>query len=680
MNSSFYNGVSGMKTQQFGIDVWANNISNVNTYGFRSSTPEFSSIFSTTLTTAYYGAAMSDIGYGARAQTTALDLTQGSFENTDNPFDLALGGEGWFGVQGVGGENYYTRAGNFYFDADGNLVDQNGYKLLGTLGNNIAPAQIDASKLIDYGYVYGVDERTLVDGYEISKIDTISLAPPSEQTTITLPSSLYMPAVPTQNISFQANLDPETEVEIIDIDLDPLDYVSTITPSGSPSVTFPSSTLNYDGTVTIEGSITNTSGILNPQENDAILITITDANGQSIQRTASLNSDLQTWSLENAQIDDLDTSGELTISVALRTEQEIPNEERFTYTVIAPNGDKDLLDLRFTQQLPKSGDTTSWDIDAKILKYYEPYEILQYDPTQSYDPNLYTIENGQVVKNYDPNEYYIDTTSKKVYSIVDAQVGEITFAGNGALLDYTLGALDNSGYALNLDLGESLETQSVTNFSQSIQDDTIYISGSGLTHGDNLEVTITDNGGNIITVPVLVKEGGTWSLEYDVSSFDQANTTVEVTHIINSGWEGLVSNTALEKDTIITDKDGAAEGLLTGYSVDETGQILAQFTNSQTIPVAKIAIFQFQNDQGLSSLDGSIFQATANSGEPIFYTDENGNYIQTTKILSNSLEVSNVNLATALTELIVMQKAFSSNAKTITTSDEMIQNAIEMKQ
>jgi|GEM_PF-116007 len=684
MNSSFYNGIAGTKTHQFGMDVWADNISNVNNDGFRSKTPEFSSIFATTMTDTYYGAAMSDKSYGSQAQTTALNLSQGPLRTTDNPFDLALGGEGWFGVRGQDGGDYFTRTGSFSFDSSGTLVDNNGFKLLGTLGNNIVPAQIEASKLVDYGYIYGVDERRLVDGYAITKIESITLTAPTAQSEITLPDNLYMPAKPTQNITVIANLDPKPDVKITDIPLNESDYQSIITPASAPqegeeSTFTPSSILNPDGTITLQGSITNTDGIISPKTQDEILITITDANGKSAQRSASLDEDLQTWKIENANISELDTTGELTMTTVIRTQQEVPNEERFTTTVISPNGDKDILDLRFRQQLPQTGDTTTWDAKATILKYHEPYEIRQYDPTQTYDEDQYTIENGQVIKNYDPNEFFVDKNAKKVYKIIDSKEGEITFAGSGALLNHTLGTLDNGGYELNLNLGENLERATVTEFEQNIEDNIMRVNGAGLKKGDILQITLNDGQGHAITQSITVKEDGIWEFSHDISAFDAQNTTVEVIHVVNSGWNGIVSNEALDKATIIQDEDGVAQGYLVDYSMDSQGQVVAQFTNSQSIPVAKIAVYHFQNDQGLSSVGGNHFQATVNSGNAIFYTDKNGNFIQNTPIMSNRLEGSNVNLTTALTELIVMQKAFSSNAKSITTSDEMIQNAIQMK-
>lgn len=90
-------------------------------------------------------------------------------------------------------------------------------------------------------------------------------------------------------------------------------------------------------------------------------------------------------------------------------------------------------------------------------------------------------------------------------------------------------------------------------------------------------------------------------------------------------------------------------------------------------------MYHFQNDQGLTSVSSNLFAESSNSGEAIFYTKENGESFLGSKIYSHKLEGSNVSLATALTELIIVQKAFDASAKSITTSDELLKNAINMK-
>jgi len=126
-------------------------------------------------------------------------------------------------------------------------------------------------------------------------------------------------------------------------------------------------------------------------------------------------------------------------------------------------------------------------------------------------------------------------------------------------------------------------------------------------------------------------------------------------------------------------QNGIEEGYLKNYEIDDFGRINAFFSNSKMITLAQIPIFHFQNDQGLESLGGNLFKETSNSNKAILYSNENGEYISGAKILSQKLETSNVNFGEAMTELIITQKAFSSAAKTVTTSDQMIQKAINMK-
>lgn len=139
-----------------------------------------------------------------------------------------------------------------------------------------------------------------------------------------------------------------------------------------------------------------------------------------------------------------------------------------------------------------------------------------------------------------------------------------------------------------------------------------------------------------------------------------------------------VTSTAQAKSISIA-QDGVREGILKDYYTNDSGNILAQFTNGQVRSVAKVALYHFQNEQGLAKMGDNIYSQSANSGAAFFYKDAGGKSIYGAKIASNTLEQSNVDLAQALTEIIVTQKAYDANAKSITTSNEMLQRAIELK-
>ena len=103
MVRSLYNGVSGVRTQGFSMDVWANNIANINNVGFTASIPEFKSIFYQTSFAAGNNPTQDQIGLGATGMTTALSFyKQGPFMKTDNDLDMAIGGKGFFGVTKIG--------------------------------------------------------------------------------------------------------------------------------------------------------------------------------------------------------------------------------------------------------------------------------------------------------------------------------------------------------------------------------------------------------------------------------------------------------------------------------------------------------------------------------------------------------------------------------------------------
>jgi flagellar hook protein FlgE len=139
MMRSLYSGVSGLKNHQTRMDVIANNISNVNTIGYKASRTVFADIYSQTVKTAS-GATISggginaaQIGLGVKLAAIDILHTSAATSRTDNTLDLAIEGDGFFVIQS-GDSKYYTRAGNFYLDNDGNLVTSGGDYVLGLTG------------------------------------------------------------------------------------------------------------------------------------------------------------------------------------------------------------------------------------------------------------------------------------------------------------------------------------------------------------------------------------------------------------------------------------------------------------------------------------------------------------------------------------------------------------------
>ena len=137
MLRSLYSAATGMVAQQTQIDVVSNNISNVNTIGYKKQRAEFADLFYQTME--YAGTATSttttsptgiSVGLGVRPTAITKEFTQGNFKETGNNLDVAIQGDGFFQVQLPDGRIGYTRDGAFKLDAQGNVVTSDGYKLV----------------------------------------------------------------------------------------------------------------------------------------------------------------------------------------------------------------------------------------------------------------------------------------------------------------------------------------------------------------------------------------------------------------------------------------------------------------------------------------------------------------------------------------------------------------------
>ncbi|MDD3325342.1 MAG: flagellar basal-body rod protein FlgG [Sulfurospirillaceae bacterium] len=137
MIRSLYTAATGMIAQQTQIDTTSNNISNVNTIGYKKQRAEFADLMYQTME--YAGTATSttsvsptgiEVGLGVRPTAIAKMFTQGNFKETGNPLDMAITGNGFFQIQLPDGTTAYTRNGSFKLDNEGNIVNSDGYRLL----------------------------------------------------------------------------------------------------------------------------------------------------------------------------------------------------------------------------------------------------------------------------------------------------------------------------------------------------------------------------------------------------------------------------------------------------------------------------------------------------------------------------------------------------------------------
>ena len=137
MMRSLYTAASGMTGQQFNIDTISNNLSNVNTTGFKQNRADFedllyqtSRIAGTPATEVTVVPVGIQVGHGVKVAASQKIFTQGSLQQTENVSDLAIQGEGFFRVLLFDGTYGYTRDGAFKIDSEGQLVTSNGYRVM----------------------------------------------------------------------------------------------------------------------------------------------------------------------------------------------------------------------------------------------------------------------------------------------------------------------------------------------------------------------------------------------------------------------------------------------------------------------------------------------------------------------------------------------------------------------
>jgi len=124
--NALFTAVSGLDSNQTYLGVIGNNIANSNTIGFKSSSPIFENLVSQTLS----GTSNSQEGLGTDVFSIQQQFTQGAMENTSNPLDMAVDGNGFFIVQAPNGSTYYTRNGTFSENANGQIVDSTGQNVV----------------------------------------------------------------------------------------------------------------------------------------------------------------------------------------------------------------------------------------------------------------------------------------------------------------------------------------------------------------------------------------------------------------------------------------------------------------------------------------------------------------------------------------------------------------------
>lgn len=659
MLKSLWNGVNGVKTQNLGVDITANNISNVNTIGFKRTSSEFADIFYQRVVSR--SANPAEIGSGSLLSASKVVYEQGSFTDGGGEFDVALMGKGFFGVRGFS-QTYYTRNGEFTRDGNNYLVDASGNFVLGTVNPNLVPTQFSDRVAQAMGRLNGTNDL-VTSGFTVNNPNQdFTIAPSTMQTKLFVPSKnmYYFPEVTTQATfkgTISAVLNTATQKTGLKLtQADDTTSIATFKPT-NVKVSFGGTMQAGQGTkgdkveVVLNDGKTDKNYEIELDENLNFKGEITlpdDFDSTNVKvKSAKLkpaNGGAETEIKDNLPtITKTATTGTLNGDLAGATQTDTKGEDNKPLAAQIQNGDRVVITLR--------------DKNGKTLI-----------------TNELTIDNDKKfsLTNLNATDGF-DMASASVTSIT--QVGERSTYEDKAfgVRVYNLdGSVSSLKYNLHL-----------TNTNRTEKDDFIYEVVAGV-YDDNGALIGSESRGQIIfdkfgslkqntLTSVPNPQGGTININFGTP------TNSPSTDRTGAGWDGVYILPESKSDAITASGNGVAEGFFNRYQIEQDGSIVVQFTNGKTATVGKLALYTFINEQGLAVVGGNNFMETSNSGAASFLYDNEGKLVRPALFVGQKLEMSNTDLSTELTNLIVMQRGFEASSKSITTSDSMLQTAIGLK-
>lgn len=660
MLKSLWNGVNGVKTQNLGVDITANNISNVNTIGFKRTSSEFADIFYQRVVSR--SANPAEIGSGSLLSASKVVYEQGSFTDGGGEFDVALMGKGFFGVRGFS-QTYYTRNGEFTRDGNNYLVDASGNFVLGTVNPNLVPTQFSDRVAQAMGRLNGTNDL-VTSGFTVNNPNQdFTIAPSTMQTKLFVPSKnmYYFPEVTTQ-ATFKGTISAvlNTATQKTGLNLTQADGTTSI-------ATFKPTNVK----VSFGGSVQANQGAA---ENDEVEITLTD--GKDPEKTQIYKTKLDknlNFTSEVTIPDDFDTTNvSIKSAVVKKQGQADITINGTTLTKTATTGTLS-GNLAGATQTDTKGDGGK-PLAAQIQNGDRVVITLK-------DKNGKTLTTNELTIDNDKNFPLTNLNATDGFDMASASVVSITQVGERSTYeDKAFGVrvynLDGSVSSLKYNLH-------LTNTNRTEKDDFIYEVVAGV-YDDNGALIGTESRGQITfdkfgslkqntLTSVPNPQGGVININFGTP------TNSPSTDRTGAGWDGVYILPDSKSDAITASGNGVAEGFFNRYQIEQDGSIVVQFTNGKTATVGKLALYTFINEQGLAVVGGNNFMETSNSGAASFLYDNEGKLVRPALFVGQKLEMSNTDLSTELTNLIVMQRGFEASSKSITTSDSMLQTAIGLK-
>jgi flagellar hook protein FlgE len=639
MLGSLYTSISGLKGHLIALNVSGNNISNVNSIGFKGGRTTFSETLVQTLrgatspTDGQGGTSPMQLGLGMGVGSIDNILSQGVLQNTGVPTDLGINGEGFF-ILSDGNREYYSRVGSFGYDAEGNMINPtNGLILQGRMADeqgNINASEPVGNLLLPFGTkVPARATSTVYMGCNLNAAatDSVSELISAGTTGITSASGYASNGAGGQHVItiVGANATASSAAGANLLAPAALDGTETLTALGVTD--FSDFTMSVDGGPDI--AITGLSGSSTVQD---VIIAINDL-----------------VSGVGAKIE----GGEVVLTRDYAGDGAAYN---ITSSLgVAGNISRQILGAAVGSAFTVNNGTASTLVATDV-----------FTPT------------GKAAIAPETLELLTDSNSGLVMGIKDVGNGGITIAAQTGLAAGTavVDTEETEHYTsvLVYDSIGSSHNLSVR-FTRSAVENEWYwdtsLGGSEIVKGGQSGSVRFNTDGSLA---YFSYDGGSTSMV-----FDPGNGADEVHVALDAGIAGTfdgVTQFASPFSTTARSQDGCGMGDLTSISIGSTGAITGLFSNGVSKTIAQVMLAKFNNPAGLEKVGGGLYTRSNNSGLAI--KGEPGQIVEAS-ISAGTLEMSNVDLAEEFVSMIVAQRGFQANARVLSASDEMLSEVVNIR-
>lgn len=708
MIGALWTGISGLSSQQKALDNESNNIANVNTIGFKASRISFADQMY-----------QDRIGKGSKILDSEKLYTQGNLKLTGVNYDMALSGDGFFTVLNTrssgASQTLYTRAGNFRMGDNGTLQDSAGNEVQGWAMTAI-DSQNDVTSTNPNVKIFNEDYSKLIGSKIIRHSNYVE--------TITAKATDYSTSAKSDSTTaFSGDGAKTKSSKVSDIEEAIKDYTSWLQklkdePDASSSTSVAQiSQINFK---------TGSESVIG-KDGDQIYVYINGSKySQNYMVTSASNQfKIDYWnSLTAAER----TAAGLTVDPSTATpipdaQNEVYNKEASkiaTYkaladkisqipglvaTMVSDTGTRDSFDTNDTfTASTKVADMKYGMMQIKSLIPGKEFIVSEVGETSG---NTTILGNYQTSTNAtkgsgiaalntskDALSKLITGKQQDVYTPVELGLdgaAAYNFVYNVTIYDKELDKnipVPNTGGNDPQPLSIRITGTTIDDIVAAINDTTTPTESNGTLTSPVVPNTLPDYvvARNVNGNLVIETKDSNYDVEFtgNMREDDASETPVDV----NSGYSGRkgagaefieiinkVDQTAskgglqLRLDTL-----GISDSAFGEFSVDSTGLITMKQDGAE-FAVGQVAIAVFNNNRGLEPMGDNLLGKTNDSGDPIYNVNNN----KTAKVEGKTLELSTADLSESLVNLMVFQRAFEANAKSITTSDELLNTLINLK-